>query len=157
MNKKGINGLLIVVVLIIWGLIFYRLFNSFFAEPSENIPTQTNQKKIIAEIERKDFILRADYRDPFLGKMFKEAVKPKMQNIAIPKKVVKEEKPVTEIKFLGMIKNKTSNKGIALVSINGEDKMAAEGEERVGVKFIKITSDSVRVICQGKSCWVRKN
>ncbi len=64
-KKKNIYILLPIVILV-WGFVFYQLYGYFFSTPSY---ANTEVKTVINidEIKKDTFSIVADYRDPFLS------------------------------------------------------------------------------------------
>ena len=109
MKKKKTLYMMLPLVILVWGFVFYQLFGSFFGTPNYAVE-KVEQKISIAEIKKDTFLIVADYRDPFLGKKMKvrssfsssasQGTKP-IRNIKQPK----AEKAWPVIIYKGMIKN----------------------------------------------------
>jgi hypothetical protein len=160
MKNKTITYGLLVVVLIIWGGIFYRIFISFF--PADKPIAKNEQKFTIESVsgfeEAQSFALRSGYRDPFLGDThtsdFSEENKPVKK---ILKKVsVEPSIDWSFVKYLGLIKNSGNTRKLAMVTIHGMEYMLSEGEEMSSVKCLKNNKDSILISYQGKVKWIKK-
>ena len=68
MKNKSTMYVLLVGVLIIWGLIFYRVFAGIGSDNTSSfaIPLKKSLQTTIQK-EEEVFVLLANYRDPFLG------------------------------------------------------------------------------------------
>lgn len=156
MKNKKVTTLLIIVVVGIWGVIFFRLVSSMSGEDDyigrSDIRVKINAKDFQ---EIKPYILIAKYRDPFLGRTFHEEGKgviSQRKNIPIVKK---ETIPAVEIdwsfiKYLGLINNSKINKKVGLISINNDEYMISDGDVIKEVKCIKTYKDSICISYQGK-------
>lgn len=145
-NKKLIYVLLPLVILI-WGTIFYKIF--FSASPEEELAEGTiNPQKIIAAASVADtFSIVASYRDPFLGNAVysentdNETPKPKM----VPAPKIEQAVQWPAIIYGGMIKNQQSTRQLALVKINGKENILKAGEMVGTIELAKIYKDSIEV------------
>ena len=159
-QSKKTTYLLLVCVAGLWGLIFYRLFQS--AEvPIEKILDAPLQKVIYFKaIDHSNDSLRLkfDYRDPFMIAV------PKFAQETLPKKVSDVLPQLTasmpkvnwaEVRYNGFIENKKTSQKLIIISLNGKELMMAEGETMKGLKLIKYTSDSVQVKYQNETKYIR--
>lgn len=143
------------VVLIVWGMIIYRIFDAVSSsDDSPMTPTITHQKEAYNDyaIPKDTIRLLLNYRDPF------GIIKPK-DTVEIPiKKLIHKSginlsaKPVFNwnfIQYAGYIRNADSKKLIALVTINGKNETFSEGEKKDNVKLIKNFRDSIKISFNG--------
>tara|TARA_B110000971_G_scaffold67143_1_gene68846 strand:+ start:641 stop:1120 length:480 start_codon:yes stop_codon:yes gene_type:complete len=134
------------IVLFIWGLICYRLFFKN-TEHTLKKPTQSLHFDQIEILKRDSFELFLDYKDPF-----------GLHGIQLQQSIPKVEKDVSrklntknvrikwpKIKFLGLVKNANSTKGIAILNIDGSDFFFKKSQEREDIRLINSTPDSVIV------------
>ena len=100
-NKKNIYFLL-PAVLVVWGLLGYRIFS---AVQPKSINTDLNASQLAFTPhnfkESESFTIKADYRDPFLGTINKVHKKPKKR----PKAKTEQEpkKPFPQIHYKGLV------------------------------------------------------
>lgn len=160
-NKKT-TYVLLLVVLCLWVVVFYRLYKSFFSEPALAVEgKKKNEIKAAPEADTR-FVLQANYQDPFFGKNFSSRIAGSIERIVKrtekPKEVKKEEVPMdwSFISYIGLIKNQKNQKQVALVSIQGKEYMVSEGETISEVSFLKNTRDSIQISYQGKTTYLRK-
>ena len=74
-NKKLTSGLLMVVVLV-WGLIFYKIFNAIGSSGKVAYNKSLDNDRKDTEMTNRDtFNIINNYRDPFLGSMAVEHIK----------------------------------------------------------------------------------
>jgi hypothetical protein len=133
-NKKNLYILLPTVVLV-WGLIAYRIFAGI--NPDEQVVMEVQELKQFSPKLNTDRIdsyeITADYRDPFLGHV----------NTSKSKKIIS--KPINqvqeiefpEIEYKGIIKTGSNSKTIFLIVIDGNRKMFKLKETHDEVKLIR--------------------
>jgi hypothetical protein len=159
MKNKTLTYGLIGVAMLIWGWIFLTIFSSFFSSEKNVVNTLKKPAVVSNKIYQEpiSFTLVANYRDPFLGKVFEEPEFPKI-TARPPVKVKEPQIPVdwSFVKYLGMIKNPNSDKKIALISIKGQEHMISEGQIIADVKCIKNYKDSIRISYQGRSTCIKR-
>lgn len=161
-NKTTTYGLL-VAVLFIWGYVFYKAIDSVAASDNTGNIVKPVKDRIAApdiSLMPDTFTLMADYRDPFLDKPYTEtSIDTSRRNIISTPKPVKIEPYIdwSIIRYSGVIQNANSKQAIALVNIKGKDYMMTEGAVNDGVKLIKNQKDSIKVLFQGKSKFIRIN
>ncbi len=162
MKNKKVTYLLIVMVAVVWGVIIYRIFDA--STGSDDTITMTNPVKTIKE-PYDDYMLPKDttklllnYRDPFGIVAFKDTTTIKAIATHHPTKSVTIIPKVAFnwgfIQYAGYIRNPSSKKLIALVTINGKNEMLAEGETKDQVKLIKNQIDSIKVSFNGKTKYI---
>jgi len=153
---------LIAVVAGLWGLILYRVIGAVTADDDKPLSLATSAVKE----SYNDFSLPKDttklllnYRDPFgLAKpkdtLISKSEKPLAnKGIAVPVTV----KPAINWSFItysGYIRNPSTKKLVALVSINGQSTTLAEGESKSQVKLIKNLRDSIKISYEGKTKFI---
>jgi len=136
---------LIVIVLGIWGSIFYQLFD-WTKRPDIPALTEIQQPLINKDTVTEEIKLLLNYRDPFLERKNRVVVsKSTLPLKKIKIKVEKNKKVVNwpHIIYNGSISNKTANKALALLKINGRELLMKEAEMREGVEVWRIYSDSI--------------
>jgi len=158
-NKKLIY-ILIPLVLVVWGNIFYQLFGSAGGDDDEGeIPT--DQKEIAREVKKDTFTIVADYRDPFLGKQTTvntvsntspdNSVKKHQADKDKNKKEKKEEPVVSNFKwpqlvYSGLVINKKSSDIVGLLSVNSKQFLVRKGQLIEGLTIGNISSDSITIV-----------
>lgn len=165
-SKKSIF-ILLPINIFIWGFIGYKIYTAL--NDDENIlPTEISVSKI--KKNKNDstlYVLDLNYEDPFLKEepkyikqqtTAKSIQPPPSGSNKAPKKPVKTEIiPAKEIKYLGLIQNKTSGASTALISINGTSHVVRKGETVEGL-VIKSISDTEIAMKDGKSVLsIKKN
>ena len=155
--------LLICAVAMVWGIIVYRIF---FNEAADDEQHSFATAKAVHEpydkyvVKNDTFHLVLNYRDPFLGKTVTVA---KEVNAGVPQQVIAAiPKPVPPplnwetIHYSGYITNPVTKKMVAILSVNGIERMTAEGESFQGVKLLKNKKDSILVSWMGKQKYIRQ-
>jgi hypothetical protein len=159
MKNKKLTYFLIAIVLGVWGLILYRIFDAVGATDDAPMPVATKQGKEVFNdfsIPKDTAKLLLNYRDPF------GITKPKDTTIKISGEISRKNisttpKPVMNWSFIsysGYVRNPTSKKLIALVSINGQNITLAEGETKNQVKLLKNLRDSIKISYEGKTKFI---
>jgi len=155
MKNKKLTYFLIFIVLSVWGMILYRIFDA------EGVGDDTTQAVITkpAKEPYNDFTIPKDttklllnYRDPFGLVKFKDTV---ALTVSSHHKgtVQLNPKPAINwsfIQYSGYIRNPSSKKLIAFVSINGKNETFAEGDTKDQVKLIKNLRDSIKISYNGQ-------
>ncbi|WP_047415854.1 hypothetical protein [Cellulophaga sp. Hel_I_12] len=146
MQKNTKTYLLLALVLIVWGLIGYKIINWMpdkVKEVPSSRPLSFKPKKIQ---ERDKFSIVADYRDPFLETAMKTETKPKKTNTN--KTVVTQ--PTIDIKYSGFITDGNSQQKIFFVTINGQQHMMKLKDKIADVTLISGSTETIKVSYQNK-------
>lgn len=159
MKSKKLTYFLGVLVIVVWGLILYKLFLAVSGDEGpviNNILTPAKESLNDYTIVKDTTRLSLNYRDPFTDK------KPEPVEIPVSQLVHKTpvQKPAinwTMIRYVGFIHNPGSKKIIAMVNINGKEIMMTEGETAEQVKLIKNLKDSIKVSYQGAFKFITLN
>lgn len=154
--KKKINIILILVVLGLWGSVFYRTLNQYFFSKEITISTtQTSGKLELNQINKDTFALQTLSRDPFLNKQTQLIVtSPESQAIAhntSPTKKVNtttytKPRPIMDwpsISYHGYIKD--SRGEMVIIKINQKMFRLRKDALVEGLIIKKISSDSLEV------------
>lgn len=159
MKNKGVTYLLLIVVAIIWYNVFFRIKDNIMGE---NLPVADNMAiaKMYKTQPRKEFTLKANYRDPFSSKGSsvnvteistaapQQPVQPVYKEPKLPPPPKVHHWP--KIKYFGTVKNNTSKKALCIVNIDDMLFNLREGESELdGIVIKKIYRDSL-FIQQGK-------
>jgi len=159
MKNKKLTYFLIAVVAGVWGLILYRVFSAVGNsddDPAAAIVVPKKEAYNDYAIPKDTTKLLLNYRDPF-GMVKQKDTATKVARVILPKNIPVTVKPGINWSFItysGYIRNPSSNKLIALVSINGQNTTMAEGEIRNQVKLLKNLKDSIKVSYAGKTKFI---
>ena len=145
MNKNLKTYLLLGLVILIWGIIGFKVIQAISNEPE--VPVVATQPTLIPKSrEKRDtFELVANYRDPFLGILPISRKKP-------VERVVKK-KPVSKrnIVYSGLVSQTESGNTMFFVSIEGKQHIMSRNEKINGVTLLKGTGQSITVRYGGRS------
>ncbi len=158
-NKKNLY-FLIPAVVIIWGLIIYRVIDFSEEEASNNIrPTRS----ALPSAEKKAaYDLKPAYPDPFLKNladrsnstvsMLTEEEPPAVRNVVAPI----PQRPTVEITYKGFVTPTGENIRVALLTIAGKEVFLKAGESSAEILVRQIFADSVVLEIGGKPLTVKK-
>ena len=138
---------LLIVVAIIWGYIFYK----FFSDVKSNNDTiyYRNEPMLMPLVEDSidtKFTLKANYRDPFLGNFLKLNPSYKGNKARKAKITPNVTIPLPAITFLGLITNNQEKRKIGMLQINGVNHMVKQNDKIDDLTVKLITKDSVIII-----------
>ena len=145
-NKKNIYILLPVVILV-WGLLIYKIV----AATKPNATTQelvaTAQFNPLQLEATESFTINANYRDPFLGIVKKKKkIKPKTKKVTTKKITV----PFPNIIYKGVVSPKGKNQQVYLISINGQQFFFKKNNINQKVKLMRGNNKEVVLKFQGQ-------
>ncbi len=159
-QKKKIIYILLPIVILVWGFVFYQLYGYFFSKPDY---TKTEEKTIINidEIKKDTFSIVADYRDPFLSNNMVQTGINLVVNKTNGSSKTKKNTSLTVLKwpliqFKGMIKNNNSEKRVAIVIVDGKEQIVKEGTTLNELKVIKIEKETITVSFQKEQKTISK-
>lgn len=163
MKNKKFTYFLGFLVLVVWGVILYRVFDSLTGDEDDagyKFTTNKTNKEAYNdyEIVPDTTPLQLNYKDPFALQENKEE-DVTITQVASPKIPTPAPKPINWnfIKYSGYISNQGSKNLVALVSINGKPFTLSEGETEEQVKLIKNLQDSIKVIFNGNTTYIKKS
>ncbi len=152
MKKKKQIVLLVPLVVIIWGVIGYRIYKTVKGNTEvkelvtiHNLPVQAVEKKEV-------YTLKLDYSDPFLKN--RRSYSPPVQNTvkaeSKPKPVVvKTVKKIPvrwpNIVYHGLIEHKKDHRILYLVEVDGVSHFMHEGQLQDELELVKAYQDSIWV------------
>ncbi|MBB2145793.1 hypothetical protein GM921_09865 [Pedobacter sp. LMG 31464] len=162
-NKKVMYGLLVVVV-IVWGIIGYRVFMASGSQELPPVQAALPKREYVQLINHENDTVNLDlaYRDPFSvanGDFIAEAagnavgLKNPAPALLMPRTGVNW----STIQYMGYITNPDTKLKVVLISLNGKDLMLAEGQSLNGLRLIKYTGDSVKIEYQKESKYLKLN
>ncbi|MHA7832357.1 MAG: hypothetical protein ACX93O_14780 [Flagellimonas sp.] len=143
MSKNIKTYLLLGVVLLVWGIIGFKVIKAISKEPE--LPAVRQPISILPKnIKKRDtFELVANYRDPFLGTLPAKKKKPK-------KKVIRKEKVEKKnIVYAGLVSRSESGKSMFFVSIDGQQHIMSKKQKIDDVSLVSGNEKSIRVRYNG--------
>ncbi|WP_426672085.1 hypothetical protein ACPPVU_12720 [Mucilaginibacter sp. McL0603] len=159
MKDKKLTYFLIAIVLSVWGMILYRVFNAVDSSSDTTEPIVYKQQKEAFN----DFSIREDtaglllnYRDPF-GIVARKDTLSTVSKTTFKQTARVMPRPTISWSFIsysGYIRNPVSKKFVALLTINGQNVTLTEGETKDKVKLLKNLRDSIKVSYEGKTKFI---
>jgi len=155
MIKKKINIVLIIVVLGLWGSVFYKTINQYFFTKGTSTNTAYSSGKIqFSQINKDTFALEKVSRDPFLNKQTHEVVSyPVKRYTSNTSTAIKRTKPAATqpkqltvwpaISYHGYIKD--SRGELVIIKINQKMFRLRKDALVDGIIIKKISSDSLEL------------
>jgi hypothetical protein len=147
-NKK-ITYLLIALVVLIWGLIFYKIYSNFGGnrQTKDELP----QAAISAEVRQVDsiFTLSLDYPDPFL-KGLGQPVETPVSNSGNTRII-----NWPPVEYRGLLSSNSKNGSTGLLKIQNSNLLVKQGKVYSAVKIRTITRDSIFLEFQNEKRWQR--
>lgn len=152
-TKKKITYPLLLVVLLIWGAIFYRLF---FPSADHQLPIpQSDDVAVLkhksAPYEREEKTLLGNYADPFMRK--EERIADEQVYVEVERA---EHVPVEEfyvdwsgIEYVGEISNAATKRNIIIVRIHGKEHMMTVGQTQQELTILRNAPDALLLQYQG--------
>lgn len=147
---KGKNTLYLMVPLniFIWGYVGFKFYSAF----SENENETAIKDPASVQVKNADtsvYTLALNYEDPFLKSESAPVIKRENHVSVHPKPdnniVKKEPEKLPEIKYLGIISNKTSGITTALISLNNKHFIVKSGETVEGILIKSISSENLKI------------
>lgn len=160
-NKK-LTYLLICAVAAVWGIILYRVFFNETVDDYEltSLGIQTEKDPYDQYVAKKDtFRLVLNYRDPFLGTLQNDIVEKAVSGAPVQVSIPIAPPPPMDwsfIKYSGYVVNPKTKTLVSIISVNGIERMIAEGETFGGVKLLKNKKDSILINWQGKTTHIKQ-
>lgn len=139
--KKSLY-LLFPLVVIIWGLLIYKVVGAISAEPKPVESVVLPSTRNIERVKTDTFSLNPLNRDPFLGHLYRKP-KPKLTKNPVPKQI---EWPAIE--YSGLISATGKKSKIHILRVNGKEFLIEEGKVAAEIKVLN--SEDSAVILQYK-------
>lgn len=143
-SKKSLYFLLPGVILI-WGLLIWKIIGSFSDQSPVSLPVQVYAKKPV-QVKKKDtFSLIKLEQDPFLGTAYTKPV--------VVQKNTYNVTPLIEwppINYLGLVSDSQIASQIHILNINNNQYLLETGEEAEGVRLIRSKQEKVTMSYKGK-------
>lgn len=160
MKDKKVKYILIGLVLLIWGIIIFKIFH--MVKPVNNeaessfMPVEENTRNTGID----SFMIIPDYPDPFLKKYVQTFRKQSLPT-GNTKKSVLTNKASEAVKwpnltYSGYASANSGNKSSVLIIIDGTGYIMKVNDEVKGVEMLAISKDSVKVKFSGISKFVKR-
>ena len=150
LKNKKITYLLIILVMLIWGLVFYKIYSKFGG--SKRIVKSLPKSVGSIESNQSDsiFTLVLNYPDPFL-KAGSQADNHPVTAANIPQK---QAIVWPSIEYRGYVVLSNKKECTGLLKIQNSDLLVKQGKEYFEVKIRSITKDSIFVVYKMQSRWL---
>lgn len=158
-NKKAVY-VLGSLVLVVWGLILQKIFNSMGDDDTLPVGILKHHQKVpfndYSYVDTARLLL--DYRDPF-GIVKFDTVKEERTGPVFTARILQDPPTINwdVIKYSGYIRKSGSKALIAIMNINGKALMMAEGETAEQFKLLKNMQDSIKMSYKGKTRVIKLN
>ncbi len=147
-NKKNIY-ILLTAVLLVWGILGYRIFST--VNPSskkQQTAVVTNSFKPQQLQESEAFTINTDYRDPFLGTFSKKKVVKIKKIIRATPKTPKI--PFPAIIYKGLVSVKGKQQQVFLINIDGQQYFFKKNSTYKEVKLLRGSNKQVVLKFKGQ-------
>ena len=159
--KKKQTYILLIIVLVIWGLVFYQFFS--YSEPNEITIEDISTKEISYKLPD-TFSIDVNYRDPFSGEDYffeeeteyeEENIEPIPNNTIIEKPVIQEVKPeeLINVVYKGLVSDLPNKKKVFMININNKSYIMQPGDIENDVKLLSGNPKSITIKLKG----IKKN
>lgn len=160
MNKKHLNTVLILLLIIIWGAVGYKYFGNSTEASKEDSSTEAKFFYENLYVVSKDtFLLKLTDRDPFgiYRKAKKKAIKSSVKKAISILKPVQNKKIVwPKITYHGFVKNNSRNTPLILLKVNNRLYKKREKEIVSKMTLLKAYNDSLVLSLNGNIKTVTK-
>jgi hypothetical protein len=158
MKNKKMTYILIPIVILVWGIVIFKIFNYTDDSNGANTSPVFSASNEVLSLEKDTFSIIAQYKDPFLGKNsnyydseFGDESESQPENstqVKVPE--LKKEEPKVAVKFPalvygGLIYNAKTKKTIALLKINNREYLVNKGDNIDNVEMVEIYNDSIKI------------
>ncbi|MCB0401207.1 MAG: hypothetical protein KDD41_03930 [Flavobacteriales bacterium] len=160
-KKKKIVYIMLPIILLVWGYVFFQFF-SFFSSSPNYAKADSDITVDIDEIQADTFSIVANYRDPFLGdQKIKVTSGHSSQTQKSNKQKPKQVTPVSEkkwpaLQYKGMIKNNQSKARVGILNINGHEQLVKEKQILSDVTVLEINKDFIQLQFQNEKKTLQK-
>lgn len=153
LKNKKITYLLIALVALIWGLIFYKVYSNFGGE--NQVEKNFSQSVVKFDNEQRDsvFTLLLDYPDPFLKGPGQQIDIPNTETAKIAISPAAVSWP--SIEYRGLLTNSSKNESTGLLKILNSNLLVKQGKVYSAIKIQTISRDSILLEYQNESRWLQ--
>jgi len=144
-NKKNIK-ILVPVVVLIWGLVIYKIVDAFSSEDMTMLKNTPSTFKAPEVHEKETFALLPIQSDPFLGTMYH---KPKAKKTT--HRNIRQEIVWPSINYEGFISGTTKKTTVFMLNINGQQHLVKKGDILQNIKVIKGNQENLKLKYKGQT------
>ena len=148
-NKKNLY-ILLPAVIIVWGLLIYKIINGLSPSSQQVKATESigQFKPKRPEQQTTSFSINADYRDPFLGTFEnKKKIVTKGKNVPIVQKV---SVPFPSIVYKGIVSPIGKNEKVFLIVVNGQQHLFKRSAVFKEIKLLNGNAQEITILFQGQ-------
>ena len=157
MKNKKLKYILVPLLIIVWGAIFFKIYN--YTADNDNYSVPFTKKNILAsETNSVDsFSIYAEYRDPFLGSTNNysgnrsnnannvKKVKNQQANIIDVKQSPVQNAKWPQMKYGGIVINKKNEKATGILHAGNKDFLVQKGNTYENIEIKGVYKDSLVV------------
>ncbi len=133
---------LLAVVVLIWGIIGYKII-SWMNQDEAPIPQATFSEFKPKQLKSRDtFSIVADYRDPFLGSFESQTTSKRITKSSLP---IKTTLPEVSIVYTGIITDTETKSNIYFITINGQQYLMNLKDKIQEVQLVSGNSIAIKV------------
>ena len=143
MSKNTKTYVLLGIVLLIWGVIGFRIASTLSSEPEVEVLAKRMSFNQIELSVQDTFLVKANYRDPFLGTL------PKAKENKKARKVLKKQTFDLDVRFTGSMVNQGSGKRIYFVTVNGQQYLLQKGKKADEMLLVSGNANHIMVRYKG--------
>lgn len=164
MKNKRLLYILIPLVLLIWGIIFYKIFTQINHGNDKPFFNQGLKNSSVTNNVKDTFTIKANYRDPFLTGHQKSTFGSEDDGQMMfstagfsKKKEPKTDIVIPDLHYFGLIANTSKKQRIGLFRLNNKDALLKEGEVIEEFKIVRLFNDSVKITFKKIKKTIQKN
>lgn len=155
MKSKRNVYILLFLVLLIWGVLGYRLF-SYINKSEQNVESGTPQNFNTIDYKEPDYVkIEVNYRDPFTGEtpegnqnqLSKRVNENNLSNIDVSDNIPIPEKVIL---YKGLVSDTSDKKKVFMLSINGKTYLLSQGQKEDNIKVISGNAKQIVVVIDNK-------
>jgi len=144
LGKSTRTYVLLGLVLVIWGIVGYRIFSTLAPETQEKSLVATTTFTDVQVAAQDTFSIQANYRDPFLG-----TLPPSQRKFPKTKKGTRKKINFPSIAYTGSMVNSSTKKRIFFVTVNGTQHLLEKGKTGSEVTLMHGTGKSITIRYKG--------
>ena len=139
MKSKNNIKILFSLVIIIWGLLIYKIVDAFSDANLNTKQSLVANFKAPNVTEKEKFKMLPIEADPFLGTLYTQKKKTSGRTSMKPKNEV----VWPTIEYRGIVSDNNSKTKVFIITINGQQQLLSQGENVEGLKLVKGDNESV--------------
>ena len=152
LKNKKITYLLIMLVALIWGMIFYKIYSKFGEKKQIERSSPLSVVAIENGLRDSVFTLSLDYPDPFLKGMGQSSETPLVSAAKNTGNPMIVSWPLIE--YRGLLTSNSKNESTGLLRIQSSNLLVKQGKVYAAIKIRTLTRDSIFMEYQNESRWL---